>query len=70
MSDITYKAIPVEERLPDARTSGPKVLHVLFDGRLPQTVMFVGFGNGDDWRYLGSQQPVKKGVTHWLELQP
>jgi hypothetical protein len=67
--EIIFKAIPLTERVPDTKDSGPQIVVVLMDSRLPMVAMYVGFGNGDDWRSIGDQKPIKEGITHWLQRQ-
>lgn len=64
IKNIAVRAVKVTERLPAKLMSMP----VLLDNRLPMVVMYVGFSPDDEWRYLGTQKPLKAGiVTHWFD---
>lgn len=71
MSEIFYKAIDVNERLPKEYAT----IHViLLDGRLPMMAQWRPSENGGEWWSLGMSQATKieekkKCVTHWLERQ-
>lgn len=67
--EITFKAIPVEDRQPKDFAS---IHFVLLDGRLPMMAQY----NPQGWCYLSgipATEPPKliggKGVSHWLERQ-
>lgn len=66
IKDVIVEAVKVTDRLPARCMCVP----VLIDNRLPMVVMYVGFSPKDEWRYLGTQKPLKEGiVTHWFDYK-
>jgi ParB-like chromosome segregation protein Spo0J len=57
---ITVEWIPVENKLPDADTT---VLLALTEGEV-----WLGYLDGEAWRYADSMPVVLSRVTHWMHL--
>lgn len=64
-TEIYYRAVPVEEGLPDYA----QIVPVLIDGRLPMMAQLMPdiLKDRQTWQELSSRKEITKGVTHWLK---